>query len=112
MENALVLKNDKGEISVVAEVLSKYQSLKEQAKELDKQISEIENQLKSELKEMCFETTKIGDLSFIVSGGFFTTDFDMETFKKENPLIYLKYIKPKQSKETYKLTYGKAKKNV
>ena len=109
MENALILKNDKGELSVAAEVLSKYQKLKEQQKEIETQVKEIETQLKSELKEICFETTKVGNFNYIVSGGFYNVDFDFESFKKENPLLYLKYLKPKQSKETCKLTFGKGK---
>ena len=105
--NLIVVEN--GKISVVAEVLSKYQKLKEQQKEIETQVKEIETQLKSELKEICYETTKVGNFNYVVSGGFYNVDFDFESFKKENPLIYLKYLKPKQSKETCKLTFGKGK---
>ena len=105
----LVIKKKKGEISVLAKVLTKYKNLKARQKEIETQIKEIETQLKTELKEICYETTKVGYFNYIVSGGFYNVDFDFELFKKENPLIYLKYLKPKQSKETCKLTFGKGK---
>ena len=108
MENSLLV-IENGKISVVAEALSKYQKLKEQQKEIETQVKEIETQLKTELKEICYETTKVGNFNYIVSGGFYNVDFDFESFKKENPLLYLKYLKPKQSKETCKLTFGKGK---
>ncbi len=105
-KNNLVVVN--GEISVVAEVLSKYTDLKQQRDKLDKEIKEIESEIKNELAEMVNETTKVGNFTYVVSGGFYTYEFDLETMKKEQPLIYLQYLKPKQSKITCALKYGKA----
>jgi len=106
-KNSLVVVN--GEISVVAEVLSKYTELKQQRDKLDKEIKDIESQLKSELKELVSETTKVGNFTYVVSGGFYTYEFDLDLLKREQPLTYLQYLKPKQSKETCALRFGKAK---
>ena len=90
-------------LSIDESILNEYNTLKIQVKPLNDRIKEIENQLKSELKELTNETTKVNDLTFVVGGGFYSYDFDLERFKEKHFDLYTQYLVPKQSKETYSI---------
>ena len=109
MENKLVVIN-MGELVVEENTMNKYNQLKAQKEDLEKQLKEIENALKTELAnlEVC-ETTQVGQFTYVVGGGFYSYEFDMETFKKDNPFEFMKYLKPRLSKETTALKYTKGK---
>ena len=108
MANSLVKKENE-QLAVEESVMTEYRQLKSQSEQINKRIKEIEESIKTELKDLVSETTQVSDFTYVVGGGFWQTEFDMETFKKENFDLYVKYLKPKQSKETYALKGKRAK---
>ena len=98
-----LVKVDNNALSIEESILNEYNTLKAQAKPINDRIKEIENALKGELKDLVSETTKINDLTFVVGGGFYSYDFDLERFKAEHFDLYSQYLTPKQSKETYSI---------
>lgn len=104
--NNLVKVGELDTLTIEENAYAEYLELLAKVKPLNERIAEIENQIKAELKELVSETTKVNDLTFTVSGGFWSFEFDLEKFKKENFVLYVKYLKPKQSKETFGLKKG------
>lgn len=102
MANSLVKKENE-QLTINKDFLKEYREKKAQADTLNKEIKEMENQIKEELKDLVFETTNLNDFVFVVGGGFWTFEFDLKRFKNENFYLYVRYLVPKQSKETYAL---------
>jgi len=105
MDNSLV-KFENETLSIEENTYKEYLELVAKAKPINDRIKEIESQLKSELKELVSETTTVNDLTFVVGGGFYTFDFDLERFKKEHFDLFMEYLKPYYSPEKYSLKKG------
>lgn len=108
MANSIVVKKN-DELVIDQKIVEEYKQLKTQSEKIENRVKEIETQIKNELKELVSETTQVGDFNFIIGGGFWSFEFDLEKFKKDHFALYVKYLKPKQSKETYSLKGKKAK---
>lgn len=101
LETYLVEQN--GVFSIKVEHLAKLKELKGQKAKVDKELKELTDNITKELKTHFNDTHRVDDFNFVVKGGFYTFDFDFETFKKENYELYLKYLTPKENKESYSL---------
>ncbi len=80
---------------MIAEFENELREISQAKAKLDAREKEIKNQIK---KEHTSENTETyGGIQVQVSSGYFTTEFDLETFKSENEELYNKY-----QKESYK----------
>lgn len=70
--------------------LQKYDELKEQKKEIEKDIKDIENRIKGEMQDA--EIAKTGQRK-ITWKTYSSKRFDSKRFKKEHPDLYSKYVK-------------------
>ena len=102
MENNYLEEQD-GIYRIKQEYLDKLKELKEQSDKLGKELKTLSSGITNEIKELVNETTPFGDYNFIVKGGFYSYEFDLESFKQEHPSLYLEYVKPTFSKLTYVL---------
>lgn len=104
--------NDNGEIVIKQEHLSKLQELRETKEKVERELKTLSSSIVSELKEHYQETTKISDYNFVVKGGNYGFEFDLEKFKNENFELYLSYLKPTQTSVSFSLVSAKRKKGV
>lgn len=103
--------NDDGVYHIKDEYLAKLKELKEQKETLDKELKTLSSAITSEIKELVNETTPFGEYNFIVKGGFYSYDFDLESFKNEHPSLYLQFVKPTYSALSYVLQSASRGKN-
>lgn len=93
MENEVLVVNE--------EVLKKYEELQKELGRVKKELDTLSSSIKKELQTKFNTTTKISGYNFIVKGGYWTCEFDMERFKEENPELFIKYQKAKQVPISY-----------
>lgn len=92
-----------GQLVIREDVLKKYEELKKAKESVERELKSLSLAIQNELKEKYTMTTKVGNYNFIVKGGFWSFEFDLETFKVENPTLYIKYLKEKETKVSYQL---------
>lgn len=111
METYLIEIN--GQVNIKEEALTKLQELKKQKDSIERELKTLSNAITEELKGRYTETTKVSNYNFVVKGGFYDVEFDMETFMKENFFLYVKYLKPHFTEIKYSLVSAtREKKNV
>ena len=86
------------EITLKKEVQDKLKDLQKQKKELDKEIKDLTNKIINEIKPYSSEGTRVGDFNYVVKGNTYGFEFDLETFKSENPELYIEYLVPTYTK--------------
>lgn len=91
-------------VHIKKETLEELKELKAKSDEYTKKVKDLTSGIVEEIKEITNETTPFGDYNFIVKGGFYSTEFDIEKFKQDHPTLYLEYLKPSYSKVSYSLT--------
>lgn len=101
METLKYLDKVGDEYIIKEEQLKKFQELKAQADKSAKELKEFSQDLYGELKQVFTDTTKVSNYNFIVKGGYYTFDFDLELFKKEHLELYIAYLKPKATSVSY-----------
>lgn len=113
MENNLLVENN-GVLEIETETLKELNRLRAEKKEIDEKYKVLTNALNNALKIATNgKGTKISDYNFVVKGGNWTFELDIEKLKAEFPQIYDACLKPIQTKTTYSLVYTKReKKNV
>ena len=92
-----------GVLKIKPEFLDQLKELKVESDKSAKKLKELTIGITNEIKEFCDETTHFGDYNFVVKGGFYSYEFDLEKFKAENTKLYLQYLKPTFSKVTQTL---------
>ena len=113
MENKY-LEEINGELVIKQDVLEKLKSLKEQKEKIESELKTFTNLIIEETRTHFSETTSVGSsYNFVVKGGTWSYVFDEEAFKLHYPELYILYLKPTYSKETYVLMNKERKsKNV
>ena len=113
MENNLLVENN-GVLEIETETLKELNRLRAEKKEIDEKYKTLTNALNNALKIATNgKGAKISDYNFVVKGGNWTFELDIEKLKAEFPQIYDACLKPIQTKTTYSLVYTKReKKNV
>lgn len=102
-----------GEYTIKQDVLEKLDTLKKAKESAEKELKALSGAITQELQNIYTTTTKISGYNFTVKGGFYDVEFDLETFKVDHLDLYIKYLKPHQSKITYSLVSAtREKKNV
>ena len=111
VETYLVEEN--GTLVLKQEVIDRLEELKKQKESVEKELKALSSSIQNELKEKYTMTTKVGNYNFVVKGGYWGLEFDLDLFKEENPQTYIKYLKPKFTETSYQLAKAtREKKNV
>lgn len=95
--------NEQGELVIKQECLDRLNELKKQKESTERELKTLSLAITEELKGHYNDTTKVSGYNFTVKGGFYDLEFDMETFKQENIELYIKYLRPHESKVSYSL---------
>lgn len=107
MEDLKYLELVDDEYVIKEEFLDQFKELKKNADEYAKKLKELSTDMYEELKTVFPETSKVSGFNFIVKGGHYTFDFDLESFKKDHLDLFVQYLKPKEVKKTYALAKAK-----
>jgi hypothetical protein len=107
------LVEENGTLVLKQEVIDKLEELKKIKESAEKELKALSSSIQNELKEKYTMTTKVGTYNFVVKGGYWGLEFDLDLFKEENPETYIKYLKPKFTQVSYQLAKAtREKKNV
>lgn len=93
-----LVENELGITKIKQEHLDKLKSLREQKDKLDKEIKTLSSGIIKEIETLTTESAPFGEYNYVVKGGYYGVEFDLETFKQEHPSLYLDYLKPTYSK--------------
>lgn len=89
-----------GELVIKSEFLTKLAELKKAKEDAEKELKKLTGGIVNELKTQYTETTRVGDYNLVFKGGTYGVVFDEETFKQENPVLWITYLKPTYSTQT------------
>lgn len=108
----LIIETETGfEINPVS--LSKLKELKEIKDKVDKELKDLTSSITNELKKHYSTTQRVGNYNFVVKGGNYETEFDLEAFKRDHLELYVFYSKPVFKALSYQLASAeRIKKNV
>ena len=95
--------NENGELVIKKEHLDKLAELKQEKDRVERELKTLSSSITEELKTKYYETTKVGEYNFIVKGGFYDLEFDLDRFIDEQFELYCKYLKPHLSKQQFTL---------
>lgn len=108
----MYLEEKDGVLKIKQEHLDKLNELKKQKDELDKELKALSGGITKEIQETCDETTPFGEYNFVKKGGYYSIEFDLDSFKNEHPYLYLDFLKPVFVKESFSLVSAtRSKKN-
>lgn len=102
-EQETYLENINGELVIKEEYTERLKTLKQAKEVAERELKSLSAAIQDELKEHCTTTTKVGKYTFVLKGGYWTTEFDLEKFKSENLELYVKYLKAKEVPISYQL---------
>lgn len=85
-------------ITLKKEVQDKLKDLQKRKEKLDKEIKDLTKQIINQILFHSNEGTRIGDFNYVVKGNTYSFEFDLETFKNENPELYIEYLTPTYTK--------------
>ena len=95
------------------EALEELKRLKKESDKYAKDYKALSTKITNELKTHFTATTKVSGYNFIVKGGTYEFEFDLETFKQEHLDLFIKYVKPTFKAISYQLaTATREKKDV
>ena len=106
------LVEENGSLVLKKEVVERLEELKRQKESAEKELKALSSSIQDELKEKYTMTTKVGTYNFVVKGGYWGIEFDLDLFKKENPETYIKYLKPKFTQMSYQIVKATRDKKV
>ena len=89
-----------GELVIKSEFLTKLAELKKAKEDAEKELKKLTGGIVNELKTQYTDTTRVGNYNLVFKGGTYGVVFDEETFKRENIVEYIKYLKPAYSTPT------------
>ena len=95
------------------EALEELKRLKKESDNYAKEYKALSTKITNELKTHFASTTKVSGYNFIIKGGTYEFEFDLETFKQEHLDLFIKYAKPTFKAISYQLaTSTREKKDV
>lgn len=102
-----------GQIVIKKEYEEKLKELKQNKDNIERELKTLSLNITNELKERFNTTERVGEYNFVVKGGNYTFEFDMDSFMNDHLELYIQYLKPKENKITYQLVSAtRGKKNV
>lgn len=110
MENNLLVENN-GVLEIETETLKELNRLRAEKKEIDEKYKTLTNALNNALKIATNgKGTRVSDYNFVVKGGNWTFELDVDYLKANFPQIYDECLKPVQTRTTYSLVFAKKEK--
>ena len=110
MENNHVIETEFGGLTIKPESFAKLKELKAQKDKLDKELKALSSSIVEEIKQYTNLSTPFGEYNFVVKGGYYGIEFDLERFKEEHPQLFMQYQKPIYTKESFALVSATRKK--
>lgn len=110
MENNHVIETEFGGLKINPESIAKLRELKAQKDKLDKELKTLSSGIVEEIKQHTNLSTPFGEYNFVVKGGYYGIEFDLERFKEEHPQLFMQYQKTVYTKESFALVSATRKK--
>ena len=95
--------DNNGKLTINEQAIKELRELQKQKKEIEQRLTGLSQSIVNELKTHFSETTNVGEYNFVVKGGFYDYEFDLERFKSENLALYISYLIPRKPKESFVL---------
>lgn len=96
-------------LEIHPKALETLKTLKTQKDLYDSQYKALSNAITNELKTHFTNTTKVSGFNFVVKGGTYEFEFDMEKFKEDYLELFVKYLKPIYKEIQYQLASERKK---
>lgn len=110
MANNFIVETKFGGITISQKTIAELKRLKTQKDKLDNELKTLSSGIVEEIKQYTTLSTPFGEYNFVVKGGYYGIEFDIEKFKEEHPQLFMQYQKPVYTKESFSLVSASRKK--